>query len=505
LADYRLENNVTDETGTYPGTGTSMQYSSSTGVAEGTYSGYFADNTHYFESSISYPDSFTFSVWTYCTHNAETYVLGNTGYTIQYDGGNDRYHIKTVNGASITDAYTESSVAPASQLNHLVAIFRADSVEMYVNGSRSTSTSTVESGYNPSGTTYFAVRTAATNGLYGWLDRPQFYDGVLTSTQITNLYNDPTYTISTGASEPGYTEPNNPSANEIEMVWFEDFEDYDVGALSDAEIYQIFGTLQQKEHPENLEIVEFNGNKVLKAKNDSATCCLVSVDGRSAGGFQFKGVITENVTYDELYGSVNLYYPANTEWVKGAKMPIFGFTSENYLGRNPVENDEGWKINWMTQNNDNILCYSRFFNNPSSSSWGHYVPNEPDQWGMDNDYSITLGAWTNYTTRFGMNTDASGYEIMELFIDGVLKYQSSQTSVDWEMAKQVGMGVKYFWLNYFYGGNDATYFPEKDEYVYIDDIAVFYYISGQADVPYNNEASNTGRTLEVIQNWKKSN
>ncbi|MFA6226951.1 MAG: polysaccharide lyase [Candidatus Paceibacterota bacterium] len=172
-----------------------------------------------------------------------------------------------------------------------------------------------------------------------------------------------------------------------------------------------------------------------------------------------KPVESATVTYKVMF-------PEGFDFVRGGKLPGF------YGGTAPRGGDksnlgDGFTARVMWRENGEIFQYMYWMEKDEKKNWGDDLP-----WiDLDGDmrpFRFIPGKWHTLTTRIVMNTPGENDGNITCRFDGKLALSTTGTF----RAKGMSYGIDSFMFTTFFGGNDATWAPKKDEFVYFGDIKI---------------------------------
>jgi parallel beta-helix repeat protein len=106
------------------------------------------------------------------------------GWSLELSGSAIKMKVSTSN---TTLDSLNSSTLTANKWHHVVAIYRGDSMLLYINNQKTKKIRTGTIAYPTSGTWNFGANL---NSINGFMDNVNFYRGTMSDTEVTNLYND---------------------------------------------------------------------------------------------------------------------------------------------------------------------------------------------------------------------------------------------------------------------------------------------------------------------------
>jgi len=142
-------------------------------------------------SGVTVTGEFTFAAWvnTDVTDGGFRNIMGDTSSSgAKLLLGNDNFLQGQIRGSSGTNGTVTSSVINTNQWYHVVLVYDGSTLRLYLDGTQVDSTG---SGPKPSGDRTFKIGGQTDFGHYwdGRIDDPRVYDKGLTSTEVSNLYN----------------------------------------------------------------------------------------------------------------------------------------------------------------------------------------------------------------------------------------------------------------------------------------------------------------------------
>jgi hypothetical protein len=146
--------------------------------------------------------------------------------------------------------------------------------------------------------------------------------------------------------------------------------------------------------------------------------------------------------------------------VKGGKILGFAGGAANTGGDKPNDQD-GWSARMMWRPDGRIVQYV-------------YHPDQLDIYGQDFPWNVggqrlfTTGKWHRVEHRIVMNTPGQHDGRIQGWLDGVLALDVSGLrfrDVD-------RYAIDLFYFSTFFGGNDASWAPTRDESVCFDDFVI---------------------------------
>jgi hypothetical protein len=183
--------------------------------------------------------------------------------------------------------------------------------------------------------------------------------------------------------------------------------------------------------------------------------------GPSEGGGQWLTKFGDNLK--EVYLSYNIRFKSGFDWVLSGKIPgLRGGPIWN--GAGPPDWDEGF-VALLMWNKEGILKFY-YYHHDQTHDYG-----DMKAW----DHVIETGKWFNVTVRIVINTisDKGGNNdgIMEGFIDGTLIAQVTGL----KLRNVSNITVDQIFMTSSFGGSGDEFAANREEWIDIDDVAVFNY------------------------------
>ena len=216
--------------------------------------------------------------------------------------------------------------------------------------------------------------------------------------------------------------------------------------------------LPSASHPEGLAEGRARRSSPWRAATRCARPLSAGVGGpRGEGGAQFLAALPGG--HDDLYCSYRVRFAPGFDFVRGGKLPGLVGGSHPTGGR-PA--DDGFSARLMWRTGGAVVHYV-------------YYPRQSTTYGVDLPYLLAgaparfqPGAWHRVEHRVVMNTPGRADGILQAWIDG-------QPALDerdrvWRLDASVHVDALYF--STFFGGNDPSWGPSRDESVDFDDFVV---------------------------------
>jgi len=159
---------------------------------------------------------------------------------------------------------------------------------------------------------------------------------------------------------------------------------------------------------------------------------------------------------DEVYCAYRLFLKPGFNFVRGGKLPGLAGGEANDGGSRPNGRD-GWSVRLMWRDNGRMAAYV-------------YHPDQPSNFGEYFDWSrgIAAGSWQQVVIRVRMNTPGQRDGVVQCWLNG-----RSVLSVDTlRFRDTAALGIDQFFFSTFFGGNDASWAPVRDEAIGFDDFQI---------------------------------
>ncbi len=179
--------------------------------------------------------------------------------------------------------------------------------------------------------------------------------------------------------------------------------------------------------------------------------------------------------------SYKVMFPKDFDFVRGGKLPGFAGGSAPSGGASTAEADGfSFRIMWRELG---VLCdYIYHMDRDQSKRWGTDF-----LWTSDNNKNkpITKDMWKDMNTRFEdrmylipgkwytlktyvkMNTPGQEDGKIISWLDG-----KEAVNLNLRFRKDLSFGIDCLYFSTFFGGNDETWAPKKEEVIYFDDIKI---------------------------------
>ena len=160
--------------------------------------------------------------------------------------------------------------------------------------------------------------------------------------------------------------------------------------------------------------------------------------------------------YDELFLSYRILFDKDFEWMRGGKLPgLLG--GEGNTGGDKPDGSDGWSARMMWREGGSAVQYV-------------YHPDQPRHWGQDFPWNRNFqqGRWHTVEHRIVMNTPGERNGIIQGWFDGRLVLDLKTL----RFRDQSNFSIDALYISTFFGGDNNTWAPVRDNYVYFDDFYI---------------------------------
>lgn len=169
-------------------------------------------------------------------------------------------------------------------------------------------------------------------------------------------------------------------------------------------------------------------------------------------------------TFEELYVSYDVKFAEGFEFVRGGKLPgLCGYdntrrasTGCNTGGGFP-DGTDGWSARGMWREGGEMENY--VYHSSQESFYG-----DDEYWGM----TAQPGQWHQIQHRVVLNTVGEANGLLEAWFDG----RKVLSETDFVYRNTPDIGINLFYFSTFYGGNDPTWAPTEDQYIFFDNFRI---------------------------------
>ncbi len=220
-----------------------------------------------------------------------------------------------------------------------------------------------------------------------------------------------------------------------------------------------------------LSIVDLEGENVL------CVTCLKEQTGPEVGGTSWSARFGK--TYEEATVEYKVRIDSDFDFKRGGKLPGFCGGSSPMGGRNT---DDGFSARVMWRDLGMVTQYVYYIEKDESKQFGQdfiwtkaenkQIPITSDMWKKwdtlkthrDDRIYVTPGVWHTIKTYVKMNTPDKEDGKLVSWFDG-----EEVCNLTLRFRKDASFGIDSFKFAVFFGGNDPTWAPDKDERIYFKD------------------------------------
>ncbi len=228
-----------------------------------------------------------------------------------------------------------------------------------------------------------------------------------------------------------------------------DFDQDPLGAYTAAQLASDWGTVEAWSNGLG------NGRASIVASDHQQSLRILYPSGAvgpTAGGAQF--LVKLPHAYDDLYCSYRVRFGPGFDFVRGGKLPGLVGGSRPTGGK---PRNDGFSARLMWREGGAAVQYV-------------YYPNQTSTYGVDLKYlrRFQPGVWHRVEHRVVMNTPGQANGVLQAWFDGQLVLDLHDRV--WRLDASVHVDALYF--STFFGGNDASFAPTRDESIDFDDFVV---------------------------------
>ncbi len=171
----------------------------------------------------------------------------------------------------------------------------------------------------------------------------------------------------------------------------------------------------------------------------------------NSGGQFFAFLPAEEEYYLEYY----IKFDDNFDFQLGGKLPGLSGGESNSGGNKP--SGDGWSARLMWRESGKLVVYL-------------YHMDQPTSYGEDFDLNrfAIPGQWHRITQRIKINTGNNNDGILQVWFDGELALL--RTDIRYRNNDQAP--VDHLFFSTFYGGNTSEWAPDRDGFIYFDDLRI---------------------------------
>ncbi len=213
-------------------------------------------------------------------------------------------------------------------------------------------------------------------------------------------------------------------------------------------------------HPNTTQIHTVDGKKVLASFFPKGTW------GRGGGLNQWGEFKDSPDDITEIYWTFRIKYQADFDWALGAKLPGVGFGPVQTVasgGAGPGIGDKGATCRLMQVADGKLVLY--VYHHDMGEKYG-------DDMGKGTFGQLKRGEWQELTVRVVANENGKANGIMQVWLDGALVASVQNILMRKSGSPQTIHSIS---IGTFMGGGDARFAPDRDQYMWMDDIYFWQY------------------------------
>ena len=180
--------------------------------------------------------------------------------------------------------------------------------------------------------------------------------------------------------------------------------------------------------------------------------------GPQEGGAQWKMGL--GARYDELYCAYWVRFASGFDFARGGKLPGLVGGAANTGGRKPSGQD-GWSARMMWRSGGAVVQYVYHVDQPTQYG-------EDLSWNVGGQRAFMPGTWHRVEHRCVMNRPGQRDGIVQGWFDGALALDRR----DLRFRDVDSFSIDAFYFSTFFGGDDPSWAPSKDERVDVDQFMI---------------------------------
>lgn len=203
-----------------------------------------------------------------------------------------------------------------------------------------------------------------------------------------------------------------------------------------------------------LSIVDDGGNRALRISYPKGEF------GPEGSGAQWQFAIPP---HDELYFSYRLKFGDQFDFVRGGKLPGFAGGSANTGGNTP-DGYDGWSARMMWKEGGRVIQYVYYPDQNQNLPYG-----DAFTWtSSGRAYHFTPGVWYQVEVRVVMNQPGEKNGLIQSWLNGVKALDKGNL----RFRDTANLAIDMVYFSTFFGGDDRSWAPFKDENIYFDDFII---------------------------------
>jgi hypothetical protein len=212
--------------------------------------------------------------------------------------------------------------------------------------------------------------------------------------------------------------------------------------------------------PNTTQVQTVDGKKVLASFFPKGTW------GRGGGLNQWSDFRDTPDDITEIYWTFRIKYQNDFDWALGAKLPGVGFGPVQTVasgGVGPGIGDKGASLRLMQEAGGKLRMY--VYHHSMGDTYG-------DDMGQGRFGQLKKGVWQELSVRVVANEIGMANGIMQVWLDGMLVASAQNIEMRTATSPQ---RINSLALHTFMGGADERFAPDRDQFMWMDDVYFWQY------------------------------
>lgn len=193
-------------------------------------------------------------------------------------------------------------------------------------------------------------------------------------------------------------------------------------------------------------------------ENNSLKTTLIANKAASASGLVARSILSDS--YETLTMEYRLKFQKGFDWSRGGKLPGFSGGDGN-TGKDKADDGKGWSVRLMWRENGKLIPYVYHYNQPKTYG---------DKFNVSALTHFEADRWYHIKIKTVVNTAANRDGILEIDVDGKRLFTKTNICYATEDGKREINQIRWA---IFRGGSDETWFSDKEQHIYFDDIKIY--------------------------------
>lgn len=208
---------------------------------------------------------------------------------------------------------------------------------------------------------------------------------------------------------------------------------------------------------------EFKGYSSAERKrtwieNNSLKTTLLANKAASASGLVARTIL--NNSYDSITMEYRVKFQKGFDWSRGGKLPGFSGGDGN-TGKDKADDGKGWSVRLMWRENGKLIPYVYHYNQPKTYG---------DKFDVSSLTYFQADRWYLIKIKTIINTEANRDGVLEIDVDGKNLFRKTNICFATEDGKRKINQIRWA---IFRGGSDETWYSDKEQYIYFDDVKIY--------------------------------